>query len=150
MRGNHAAKMLAGSVAAYLLASTVGGCSPGAADAKPPTVWVAPSPSIASQAPIATASSSASVQIVPTKDAGPLGIDGGPLGVDECDDYVKNWNDCYSDPMRRAAAGPGLEQMIKAWRETIAQDPGKRAQLAEGCRIALDNFPRAACTPKAQ
>jgi hypothetical protein len=69
---------------------------------------------------------------------------GGDVGVKECDDYIKTWKDCYKDPTARAAAQPGLDQMTKAWKEQ-AKDPNSKAALAQGCKMALDNFPKAAC-----
>ena len=66
------------------------------------------------------------------------------VGVKECDDYIKTWKDCYKDPTARAAAQPGLDQMTKAWKEQ-AKDPNSKAALAQGCKMALDNFPKAAC-----
>lgn len=69
---------------------------------------------------------------------------GGDIGIKECDDYVKTWKDCYKDPTARAAAQPGLDQMTKAWKEQ-AKDPNSKAALAQGCKMALDNFPKAAC-----
>jgi hypothetical protein len=69
---------------------------------------------------------------------------GGDIGIKECDDYVKTWKDCYKDPTARAAAQPGLDQMTKAWKEQ-AKDAASKAALAQGCKMALDNFPKAAC-----
>ena len=54
------------------------------------------------------------------------------------------FNDCYKDPTARAAAEPGLKQMKDTWR-TQAKDPASKAALASGCKMALDNFPKAAC-----
>jgi hypothetical protein len=66
------------------------------------------------------------------------------IGIKECDDYIKTWKDCYKDPTARAAAQPGLDQMTKAWKEQ-AKDANSKAALAQGCKMALDNFPKAAC-----
>jgi hypothetical protein len=66
------------------------------------------------------------------------------IGVKECDDYIKTWNDCYKDPASKAAAKPGLDAMTKAWKDQ-AKDPQSKAALATGCKMALDNFPKAAC-----
>ena len=65
----------------------------------------------------------------------------------ECDDYIKRWNDCYSDPVAREAARPAIEEMTKAWKEQ-ANDPYGKTVLPRGCKMALDNFPTAACTRK--
>jgi hypothetical protein len=69
---------------------------------------------------------------------------GDSIGVKECDDYIKTWNDCYKDPAAKAAAKPGLDAMTKAWKDQ-AKDPQTKAALATGCKMALDNFPKAAC-----
>jgi hypothetical protein len=71
---------------------------------------------------------------------------GGPdsVGVKECDDYIKMFNDCYKDPAAKAAAKPGLDAMVKAWKDQ-AKDPTTKAGLATGCKMAADNFPKAAC-----
>jgi hypothetical protein len=69
---------------------------------------------------------------------------GDSVGVKECDDYIKMWNDCYKDPATKAAAKPGLDQMTSAWKQA-AKDPQSKAGLATGCKMALDNFPKAAC-----
>jgi hypothetical protein len=165
MRGDDVAKRLVGWVVAWFLASTVGGCSPGVADARPPTVWVDPLPS--SSANVQTGSttdggttplppSSASIQTSPTTDGGPTQApsssadvrtgstaDGSAIGVQECDDYVETWKACY-DPAARAAAMPALQQITAGWRD-LAKDPQTRSALAQGCKMALENFPRASC-----
>jgi len=69
---------------------------------------------------------------------------GGSIGIKECDDYIKTWNDCYKDPTMRAAAEPAFKQMKETW-ATQAKDPNSKAALASGCKMALDNFPKAAC-----
>ena len=69
---------------------------------------------------------------------------GDSIGVKECDDYIKTWNDCYKDPATKAAAKPGLDAMTKAWKDQ-AKDPASKSALAQGCKMALDNFPKAAC-----
>jgi hypothetical protein len=79
-----------------------------------------------------------------TASGGGGGGGGDAIGVKECDDYVKTWKDCYKDPTARAAAQPGLDQMTKAWKEQ-AKDPASKTALAQGCKMALDNFPKAAC-----
>jgi hypothetical protein len=69
---------------------------------------------------------------------------GDSIGVKECDDYLKTWNDCYKDPAAKAAAKPGLDAMTKAWKDQ-AKDPASKSALAQACKMALDNFPKAAC-----
>jgi hypothetical protein len=86
------------------------------------------------------------------KDSGGSGGSGGgaaaaggdSVGVKECDDYIKKFNDCYKDPTAKAAAKPGLDAMVSAWKQAAATPQGK-AGLATGCKSALDNFPAAAC-----
>jgi hypothetical protein len=69
---------------------------------------------------------------------------GGDIGVKECDDYMKKWADCYKDPAVKAAAKPGLDQTVAAWKQAAATPQGK-AGLATSCKMMLDNFPSAAC-----
>ena len=69
---------------------------------------------------------------------------GDAIGVAECDAYIKKWNDCYKDPATKAAAKPGLDQMTQAWKQAASTPQGKSG-LAQGCKMALDNFPAAAC-----
>ena len=69
---------------------------------------------------------------------------GGDIGVKECDDYMKKWSDCYKDPAVKAAAKPGLDQTVAAWKQAAATPQGK-AGLATSCKMMLDNFPSAAC-----
>jgi hypothetical protein len=69
---------------------------------------------------------------------------GDSIGVKECDDYMKKWNDCYKDPAMKAAAKPGLDQTVAAWKQAAATPQGK-AGLATSCKMMLDNFPSAAC-----
>ncbi|HEY3816381.1 MAG TPA: hypothetical protein VGL81_04380 [Polyangiaceae bacterium] len=69
---------------------------------------------------------------------------GGDIGVKECDDYMKKWNDCYKDPAVKAAAKPGLDQTVAAWKQAASTPQGK-AGLATSCKMMLDNFPSAAC-----
>ena len=76
--------------------------------------------------------------------AGAAATGGDSIGVKECDDYMKTWNDCYKDPAAKAAAKPGLDAMTKAWKEQ-AKDPASKSALAQACKMALDNFPKASC-----
>jgi hypothetical protein len=69
---------------------------------------------------------------------------GDSIGVKECDDYMKKWSDCYKDPATKAAAKPGLDQTVAAWKQAAATPQGK-AGLATSCKMMLDNFPTAAC-----
>jgi hypothetical protein len=69
---------------------------------------------------------------------------GDSIGVKECDDYMKKWADCYKDPATKAAAKPGLDQTVAAWKQAAATPQGK-AGLATSCKMMLDNFPSAAC-----
>ena len=68
----------------------------------------------------------------------------GSVGVKECDDYVAMWNNCYKDPAMRSAAQPGLDAMKKSW-ATMAANPATKGAMAQGCKMALDNFPKASC-----
>jgi hypothetical protein len=72
------------------------------------------------------------------------GASGDSIGVKECDDYMKMWSDCYKDPAVKAAAKPGLDQTVAAWKQAAATPQGK-AGLATSCKMMLDNFPKAAC-----
>jgi hypothetical protein len=86
------------------------------------------------------------------KDSGSGGSGGGggaaaggdAIGVKECDDYMKKWADCYKDPAMKAAAKPGLDQTVAAWKQAAATPQGK-AGLATSCKMMLDNFPSASC-----
>jgi len=69
---------------------------------------------------------------------------GDSIGVKECDDYMKKWADCYKDPAMKAAAKPGLDQTVAAWKQAAATPQGK-AGLATSCKMMLDNFPSASC-----
>ena len=44
----------------------------------------------------------------------------------------------------KAAAKPGLDQTVAAWKQAAATPQGK-AGLATSCKMMLDNFPSAAC-----
>ena len=86
------------------------------------------------------------------KDSGSGGSGGGggaaaggdAIGVKEGDDYMKKWADCYKDPAMKAAAKPGLDQTVAAWKQAAATPQGK-AGLATSCKMMLDNFPSASC-----
>jgi hypothetical protein len=69
---------------------------------------------------------------------------GDSIGVKECDDYMKMWSDCYKDPAVKAAAKPGLDQTVAAWKQAASTPQGK-AGLATSCKMMVDNFPKAAC-----
>jgi hypothetical protein len=76
---------------------------------------------------------------------GSASTDGGDaIGVRECDDYLKKWQDCYKDPASKAAARPALDQMVAAWKKEAAA-PANRVAVAASCKMALDDFPSAAC-----
>jgi hypothetical protein len=83
--------------------------------------------------------------VQPSDGGGGGGGDAPVIGVKECDDYIKEWQNCYKDPSMKAAAQPGLDAMVKAWKDAAAQGPAARSALASGCKTALDNFPRSAC-----
>ncbi|HTJ83370.1 MAG TPA: hypothetical protein VL400_16740 [Polyangiaceae bacterium] len=70
---------------------------------------------------------------------------GDEIGVKECDEYIKTWKDCYKDPAAKAAAQPGLDAMVKAWKDAAAQGGAAKDALGAGCKQALDSFPKAAC-----
>jgi hypothetical protein len=44
----------------------------------------------------------------------------------------------------KAAAKPGLDQTVAAWKQAAATPQGK-AGLATSCKMMLDNFPTKAC-----
>jgi hypothetical protein len=69
---------------------------------------------------------------------------GDSTGVKECDEYMKKWNDCYKDPTMKAAAKPGLDATVSAWKEAASTPQGKAA-LATTCKSMVDSFPSAAC-----
>ncbi len=89
----------------------------------------------------ASASGSGSAKADDKKAAG----GGGEIGVKECDDYIKMWKDCYKDPAAKAAAQPGLDAMVKAWKDAAAAGGAQKDALATGCKTAMDTFPKDAC-----
>jgi hypothetical protein len=133
-------------IALSVLFGAVSCASQGAA--VPAPVIVDLPPATVSSGP-STASRGAS-SLPPTLPSTPPGApaaldeDDASTGVPECDAYIQRWKECYANSPAEAAARPGLEQMIAAWR-AVAKEPSSRRALAQGCKMAFDNFPKAAC-----
>lgn len=96
-----------------------------------------------SAAPAASsAAPAASSAAAPADSAG--GSDA-PVGVQECDDYIKKWKECYKDPTIKAAMEPAFKQLTDGWRKTASEGQAQKDGLKVGCKASLDAFPKDGC-----
>lgn len=70
---------------------------------------------------------------------------GDTIGVQECDDYVKKWKECYKDPTTKAAMEPGLKTMTDEWKKQAAAGGAQKDGLKMVCKASLDAFKSDAC-----
>jgi len=62
------------------------------------------------------------------------------VGVAECDEYIEKMTKCLEgmDEATAAAAKPGMDTVVKGWKDAIAANPEAKASMAAGCKAALD------------